>query len=48
MFEVWVEGQKLLGNLSLAYAIASYLHLVFVFDLKYSKVFLGLKQNVKS
>ena len=38
MFEVWVENKKLFGNLSLAHALASFLHLAFVFDLKYPKV----------
>ena len=35
---MWVEGKKLFGNMSLANAIASFLHLAFVFDLKYPKV----------
>ena len=42
IFEVWVENERLLGNLSLAAAISSLIHLVFVFDLKYSKVCLVL------
>ena len=35
MFEVWAEKEKLLGNMSLQLAISSYLHVAFVFDLKY-------------
>ena len=38
MFEVWVDKTKLLGNLSLTQAIASFLHLAFVFDLQFPKV----------
>ena len=38
IFEVWVDGQKLLGNLNFVTAISSFLHLAFVFDLKYPKV----------
>ena len=38
MFEVWCEKRKLLGNLDMAEAIASFLHLAFVFDLKYPSV----------
>ena len=38
MFEVWVEHAKLIGNLSLTTAIATFLHLCFVFDLKYPQV----------
>ena len=37
VFEVWVEEERLLGNLSLGAAIPSLLHLAFVFDLKYNK-----------
>jgi hypothetical protein len=37
VFELWVEQERLLGNLSLAAAVSSLLHLVFVFDLKYNK-----------
>ena len=35
---MWVETKKLLGNLSLPVAIASFLHVCFVYDLKYNKV----------
>ena len=35
VFEVWAEKEKLLGNMSLQLAISSYLHVAFVFDLKY-------------
>ena len=38
VFELWVEEKKLLGNLGLSGAIAAFLHLAFVFDLKYPKV----------
>ena len=37
-FELWVDKQKLMCNLSLVQAISSLLHLSFVFDLKYVKV----------
>ena len=38
VFEVWVDSEKVLGNLNLATAISSFLHLCFCFDLKYPKV----------
>ena len=38
VFELWVEEQKVLGNMSLTSAISSFLHLCFSFDLKYPKV----------
>ena len=38
VFEVWVEHEKLIGNLSLSVAIATFFHLAFTFDLKYNKV----------
>ena len=38
VFEVWVENAKMFGNLSLSVAIASFLHLAFVYDLHYPKV----------
>ena len=38
VFEVWCERRKLLGDMDMAEAIASFLHLAFVFDLKYPKV----------
>ena len=41
MFELWVECDKLIGNLSLSSSIAAFLHLSFVFDLKYPKVWFG-------
>ena len=38
IFELWCEKRKLLGELDLAEAIAAFIHLAFVFDLKYPKV----------
>ena len=38
MFELWCEHKKLVGNMSLAVAIASFIHLAFTFDLHYPKV----------
>ena len=38
VFEVWGDGEKLLGNLSLSTAIAAFLHVSFVFNMKYPKV----------
>ena len=38
MFDVWCERKKLLGDLDMAEAIASFLHLSFVCNLKYPKV----------
>eukprot|EP00092_Neocalanus_flemingeri_P087963 GFUD01111089.1.p1 GENE.GFUD01111089.1~~GFUD01111089.1.p1 ORF type:complete len:578 (+),score=143.83 GFUD01111089.1:34-1767(+) len=37
VFEVWVESHKILGNLNISTAISSFLHLCFVFHLKYPK-----------
>jgi len=37
IFEVWVDKMKLLENLTLAQAIASFLHLSFTFNLQYPK-----------
>ena len=49
IFELWVEGAKLVGNLTITEAVASFLHLSFVFDLKYpevcSKFMFGVPQN---
>ena len=36
VFELWVENEKLLGNLSLAGSIAAFVHLAFVFGLSYN------------
>ena len=38
VFEVHVEKRRLLGNMDLPSAIAAFLHLAFVCDLKYPKV----------
>ena len=38
MFELWVDSKKLLGNMDLVTAVASFLHICFVFDLSYPKV----------
>ena len=38
VFEVWCEQRRLFGNLDIAEAIAGFLHLAFVFDLKYPAV----------
>ena len=38
VFDVWCERKKLLGDLDMAEAIASFLHLSFVCNLKYPKV----------
>ena len=35
VFELWCEQNLLLRNLDMSQAIASFLHLSFVFDLKY-------------
>ena len=35
VFELWCEQKLLLRNLDMSQAIASFLHLAFVFDLKY-------------
>ena len=37
MFELWCERSRLLGPMDMSEAIASYLHLAFTFNLKYSK-----------
>jgi len=37
ILEIWVDEAKYLGNLNMATAIASYLHVAFFFDLKYPK-----------
>ena len=37
VFEVYVDKMKLLGNLSFRQAIASFLHIAFVFNLEYPK-----------
>jgi hypothetical protein len=34
-FEIWVEKQRILEQLDMAQCIASFLHLVFIFDLKF-------------
>lgn len=39
VFELWVEKECIMGNMGLATSIASFLHLVFCFNLKYPKVF---------
>ena len=38
IFELWVEHSRLLGNLDIVTAIAAFMHLCFVFDIKYPKV----------
>ena len=38
IFEIWVDEAKYLGNLNIATAIESYIHVAFCFDLKYPKV----------
>lgn len=43
MFEVHVEKQRILSNLDLSSAIASLLHLAFVFNIKYPKVMLYIR-----
>jgi hypothetical protein len=37
VFELWVEKQRILEQLDMAQCIASFLHLVFTFDLKFPK-----------
>jgi hypothetical protein len=39
IFELHVEKKLLIGNMDLAEAIGAFLHLSFVFDLVYVKVF---------
>ena len=48
IFELWCEKRKLIGELDLAEAIAAFIHLAFVFDLKYPKVSMGtsFKKNL--
>lgn len=38
MFEVWVESEKLLGNLNIISALSAFYHIVFCFNLKYPEV----------
>ena len=38
VFELWVEGTKLMGNMDMATAWAAFFHLCFCFDIKYPKV----------
>ena len=38
IFELWVEEEKLLGNMDLVTALAAFFHTCFVFDLKYPVV----------
>ena len=40
IFELHVEKKLLIGNMDLAEAIGAFLHLSFVFDLVYVKVFI--------
>ena len=40
VFEIHVEKTKLMGNLNMGEAVAGFLHLAFVFDLKYPEVYL--------
>lgn len=37
IFELWAEHAKLLGNMNICTALASFFHLAFCFDLKYPK-----------
>ena len=37
VFELWVEKEKVFGDMSMTGSIASFLHLAFVFDLRYPK-----------
>ena len=47
VFEVHGEKEKLLGNLDLGAAVAAFLHVCFVLNLKYPKVtFLPLVVNI--
>ena len=39
VFELWVDYQKLLGNLNFVTAISSFVHLCFVFGLEYPKLY---------
>ena len=43
IFEVWVDKGKLLGNLTICQAIASFLHLCFSFNLEYPKASIDIK-----
>ena len=47
MFEVWGDGEKLLGNLSLSAAIAAFLHVTFVFNMKFPKVVILLLNHIE-
>ena len=38
VFEIGCEKRKVYGDLGMAEAVAGFLHLAFVFDLKYPKV----------
>ena len=38
MFELFVEQVRILENMDLAESISAFLHLVFVFNLRYPKV----------
>ena len=38
VFELWAEKKKLLGNMDMVSALASFFHLCFTFNLKYLKV----------
>lgn len=40
VFELWVEGTKLMGNMDMATAWAAFFHLCFCFDIKYPKVWI--------
>ena len=47
VFEVWVEGRKLLSMLDMCEAIASFLHLSFVFNLEYPGVIQVSKDTLR-
>ena len=38
VFEIWCEKRKVYGDLGMAKAVTGFLHLAFVFDLKYPSV----------
>ena len=42
VFEVWADNEKLLVNLGLSTAVAAFLHICFIFDLKFNKVSLKI------
>ena len=46
MFEVHAEKEKIIGNLDFPTAIAAFLHLCFVVNLKYPKVSIFILLNV--